>query len=476
MPLAQADPAITATRGERHQPALARLAAERTRAVRFGDIPADVIGLAKTHLLDQLGVGLAAASLPRNQPLNALGDVFGAGGRSTGLGLAAPLAAPVAALRNGALMHSLEYDGTHMGSIVHAGSVVAPAALAVSEDVGTSGAELLRAFVFGWEVFIRMGLAAPGAFSRHGFQFTAVGGPFAAALASSLVLGLDEGRMTHALGISGSQASGVMEFVHEGGTVKALHAGWPAHAGLLAARLAEAGMTGPSSIFEGGHGFYAAYARDADAPGRLRIHLQTLGEHWHFRATALKLRASCHYIQPFLECLETLLNRGLAAGDVAAIHCEVPRGEEGLICEPWAEKLQPASAYQAKFSLPYALGAMLVDGDMTVATFEGPARPEVCASAAQVTWSPMPDGDFPRRYGARLTVTTRSNDKLSAEVPDVRGTPGRPFAPSELSAKFYDCARRMLQRDAPEQLAMAVDVLDDAPDLAALTRALRCVR
>jgi 2-methylcitrate dehydratase PrpD len=321
-----------------------------------------------------------------------------------------------------------------------------------------------------------MGLSAPGAFSRHGFQFTAVGGPFAAALATGLVLGLNEDGMTHALGISGSQASGVMEFVHEGGTVKALHAGWPAHAGLLAARLAEAGMTGPSSIFEGEHGFYAAYARDAEAPARLRSHLHTLGEHWHLRETALKLRASCHYIQPFLECLETLLDRGLEADDVSAVHCEVPSGEENLICEPWAEKLQPASAYQAKFSLPYALGAMLADGEVTIATFEGPARPEVCARAARMTWSPMPDGDFPRRYGARLTVTTRSNEKLSAEVADVRGTPGRPFAPGELSDKFYDCARRMLQEGAPEQLAAAVDALGDAPDLAALACALRRVR
>jgi len=476
MPMAHADPRTTALRVPSHQPALARMAAERTRAIRFDDIPGDVIALAKTHLLDQLGVGLAAASLPRNRPLDALAGAFGPGGKCTALGLAAPLAAPVAALRNGALMHSLEYDGTHTASIVHAGSVVAPVTLAVGEESGASGAELLRAFVLGWEFFVRMGLASPGTFSRHGFQFTAVGGPFAAALAAGLLSTLDAERMTHALGIAGSQASGVMEFVHEGGTVKALHAGWPAHAGLLAARLAEAGMTGPSRILEGGHGFYAAYARDAEAPSRLRDHLQTLGIHWHFRETALKIRASCHYIQPFLECLETLLRRGLDAKQVASIHCEVPRGEEGLICEPWDEKLQPASAYQAKFSLPYALGAMLIDGDVTIATFEGPARPEVCARAARVSWSPMPDGDFPKRYGARLTVTTQSNEKLSAEVADVRGTPGRPFALGELSDKFHDCARRMLQGDAPERLAAAVGGLDHAPDLGSLSRSLRCVR
>ena len=391
------------------------------------------------------------------------------------MGFDAPVPAAAAVLRNGALMHSLEYDATHTASIAHAGSVVAPVALAVCEETGASGAKMLHAFVLGWEMFVRLGLAAPGSFSKHGFQFTAVGGPFAAALTAGLLLGLNQEQLTSALGIAGSQASGVMEFVHEGATVKALHGGWPAHAGLLAARLAGAGMTGPSTILEGAHGFYALYARDAEAPARLRGHLQTLGKHWHLRETALKARASCHYIQPFLECLETLLRRGLGPENIAAIHCEVPRGEESLICEPWAEKLRPSSAYQAKFSLPYALGALLVDGEITIATFEGPTRPDVCARCACVSWSPMVDGDFPNRYGARLTVTTRSDERLSAEVADVRGTPGRPFAQGELPAKFYDCARRMLQGDAPERLAAAVDRLDRAPDLTALTDALRCI-
>jgi 2-methylcitrate dehydratase PrpD len=452
------------------------LLAQQVGALRFQDIPAEVVALAKTHLLDQIGIGLAAAALPRNAALAACTAAFGTGGEATALGLAAPVPAAAAALRNGALMHSLEYDATHTASVTHAGSVVGPVALAVAEDIGASGASLLHAFVLGWEIFIRLGLAGSAPFSRYGFQFTAVGGPFAAALTAGLLLRLDHAQLISALGIAGSQASGVMEFVHEGATVKALHAGWPAHSGLLAARLAAAGMSGPSSILEGADGFYTVYARDREAAARLRGHLQTLGERWHLREAALKLHACCHYIQPFLECLDLLLSRGLTAEDVASIRCEVPRGEEGLICEPWAEKLRPPSAYAAKFSLPYALAALLEDGEVSIASFEGPTRPELARRAAGVSWAPMPDGDFPRRYGARLTVTTRSNQTLSAEVEDVRGTPRRPFAPGELLGKYYDCARRMLQGDAPVRLAAAVEELHRAPDLAALTAAVRCVR
>jgi 2-methylcitrate dehydratase PrpD len=419
---------------------------------------------------------MLAATLPRNSPLAALSSVLSGIGNATALGLAAPMSAAAAALRNGALMHSLEYDGTHTESVTHAGSVVVPAALAVAEEAGASGSEFLRAFALSWEVFVRLGLAAPGRFGKRGFQFTAVGGPFAAALAAGLVMGLDAERITNALGIAGSQAGGLMEFVHDGATVKALHTGWPAHAGIIAARLAEVGMTGPATILEGPHGFYQAYIADREAPARLRHHLGTLGVHWHLNEAALKMHATCHYIQPFLECFEVLFQQGLDAREVASIHCEVPPGEESLICEPWAEKLRPVSAYQAKFSLPYALGALLTDGAVSVDTFEGPARPEVCAAAARVSWSPMADGDFPRRFGARLTMTTRSQQKVSAHVEDVRGTAGRPLAEGEAVDKFLACARRALAHDAPEQVIEAVRELRHARDVTALSAALRSVR
>jgi 2-methylcitrate dehydratase PrpD len=456
--------------------ALAGIAAERACSIRFADIPSEVIAAAKTQFLDQLGVGLIAATLPRNGPVATLLSALGRGGGATALGFAEAVPAAAAALHNGALMHSLEYDGTHTASITHGGSVVAPVALAACEEAAASGASLLRAFVLGWEMFIRMGLAAPGAFGKRGFQFTAVGGPFAGAFSAGLVLGLDSRAITNALGIAGSQASGIFEFVREGATVKALHTGWSAHAGLLAARLAQSGMTGPTTILEGRQGFYRAYADDEDAPARLRDHLETLGEHWHLPEVALKVRASCHYIQPFIECLELLLSRGLQPGDVAAIDCEVPPGEESLICEPWAEKVRPSSAYQAKFSLPYALAALLVDQAVTVETFEGPTRPEVCAVAARVKWRPMADADYPNRYGARLTVTTHSGAKLSAEVADVRGTPARPLPKEEVRGKFFGCASRALRDGAPERVAAAVDELDRASDLAALTGSLRSVR
>ncbi|MGH6884961.1 MAG: MmgE/PrpD family protein, partial [Geminicoccales bacterium] len=387
-----------------------------------------------------------------------------------------PLPAASAALRNGALMHSLEFDGTHAASIVHAGSVAAPAALAVAEETGASGPQLLRAFVLGWEFHIRLGLAAPGCFQDRGFQLTAVGGPFAAALIAGLLLDLPARELTHALGIAGSQASGVFEFVFEGATVKGLHTGWAAHAGLVAAELARAGMTGPSTILEGPYGLYRAYADASAAPAELRALLDGLGRDWCLPEVAVKQYPCCHYIQPFLECLATLMGRGLDPRVIRELRCEVPRGEEFLICEPWQRKLRPGSAYEAKFSLPYALAALMVDRRVTVETFEGPARLDLMEAARRVFCVPMEDGGFPQRFRARITVTTAAGETLGCEVDDVLGGPRRPLPRSAIYDKFRDNAARALEAGAVEAVFAAVASLDVAASCRTLTDALRRVR
>lgn len=456
---------------------LARLAAERLRATRFEDIPAAVIEAAKDRLLDQLGVGLVASTLERARVLSeAVPRIGGAGGTSTALGLREPLPAASAALRNGALMHALEFDGTHVASIVHAGSVAAPAALAAAEQTGASGPALLRAFVLGCEFHIRLGLAAPGRFQERGFQLTSVGGPFAASLIAGLLLDLPDYKLTHALGIAGSQASGVFEFVFEGATVKGLHPGWAAHAGLVAAELARAGMTGPATILEGPYGFFRAYADAPDGPEKLRDLLSGLGQRWYLPDMAIKQYPCCHYIQPFIECLAELMNEGLDPRAVRELRCEVPRGEEFLICEPWERKLCPGSAYEAKFSLPYALAALMADRRIGVETFEGQARPDLMAAARRISWVPMADGGFPERYRARITVTTAAGETLTSDVDDVLGGPRRPLERRLIHDKLRDNAARALEDGAVEAVFRAVMELDEAPSCDALTNALRGVR
>src|SRR5690606_18312632 len=154
---------------------------------------------------------------------------------------------------------------------------------------------------------IRIGLGFPGAFFNSGFHATALAGPYAAAVAASVVIGLSKDQVVSALGIAGSQSGGLFEFLTNGDNSKWLHGGWPAHAGLLAANLAACGMTGPETIFEGKAGFAKAFARNNEGAAGLAAACDDMGTVWHCRDVATKLYPTCHFIQPFLECLEVLL-------------------------------------------------------------------------------------------------------------------------------------------------------------------------
>jgi 2-methylcitrate dehydratase PrpD len=426
-------------------------------------IPAEVQACAVDHILDAVGVGLAASSLPGSERLHAAVRALGAGEEASAFGFPGRLPAPSAALLNGTFIHSLEYDDTHTASIVHGSSVVVSAALAAAQRQGASGAALVRAVVAGWEVMIRMGLAAPGAFQRRGFQITAVGGPFIAALVATLLARRTPAQAVHAMGIAGSQAGGVFEFLAEGATVKSMHPGWAAHAGLVAAELAAGGMTGPSTTFEGTHGFYRLYAGDESAPGRLNPLLDSLGARWMILEASLKGYPCCHYLHPFLEAASRLRAKGVRAEDIQALECDVPPEEAMLICDPWERKLAPRSGYDAKFSLPYALGVLLCDGEVGVRTFAGEASHRGALELGRrVRWQPWPDSGFPARFAARLRATLRDGRVLEETVPQVRGSPERPFAREEIDAKFLSNAALRLGHEAAEKLRQAIRALPDS--------------
>jgi 2-methylcitrate dehydratase PrpD len=322
----------------------ARRLARFADSLRLEDIPATVVRAAKLHFLDAIGVGLAASTVPLSAGwADSARKIGGGGGEATVFGHWESLSATMAALVNGTLVHSLEYDDTHIGSVVHGGAVAAPTALAVAQECGADGARLLAGFIAAWECMIRLGLAAPGAYQANGFQISAAGGAIGAAVAAAAIRGVTEDQAVSALGIAGSQASGLLEFLSDGATVKALHPGWAAHTGIAAVALAECGMTGPETILEGRFGFLASFARDPNAAVRLAGHLDTLGQVWHLPDAAFKLYPCCHYIHPFLEAMQALIDGGLSLPKIETITCYVPPPEAPLICEPWQRRQSPAS-------------------------------------------------------------------------------------------------------------------------------------
>jgi 2-methylcitrate dehydratase PrpD len=427
--------------------------------MRGAALPDEVARAARLHFLDAVGVGLAAASTQIGASYRGVAQELAGAGTASVFGSDRTATADVAALVNGGLIHSLEYDDTHTGSIVHGSAVLAAVALAVGQVSGASGEVALGAYARGWEVFVRLGLAAPGAFQREGFQITSVGGTMVAALVAADIVDLDEDTAVNAVGIALSQSSGVFEFLTNGSSVKSLHPGWAAHAGVLAARFAQAGMTGPETAIEGDRGLFRRFAHAPDAGSRLEDLLGDLGTRWYLPDCAFKLQPCCHYLHPFVEGALALRQRGLKADDVAELTCRIAAGAAPIVCLPWEAK-QAASGHQMRWSLPAVVAAALHDGAVTLDTFEGDLPAGARALARRVVWQPLEPNRFPARFEAELSARLNNGSTLEIRLDDVYGNASRPAAVDDVLHKFRSNAARALDGPSVRALEDALTRID----------------
>ena len=411
-------------------------------------------------MLDTLGLALAGARAEFAPPL--LGVVAHEQGPCTVLGTDRTASAPLAILVNGALAHGLDFDDTHPPSITHASAVVLPTVLALGEARGLNGRDVITAAVAGYETITRLGAAASGAFHDRGWHATAVCGPFAAALAAGRCARLDVPQLTAALGIAGSCASGVMEFLEDGSGVKRLHPGWAAHGGAVAATLAGAGMTGPSTIFEGRFGFYSTFlGKPPDlAP------FETLGRQWETLAVAFKPYPCCHYNHAYLDgALDLVSAHAINPAAIASIECAVPAGQVPIVCEPASSKARPRTAYEAQFSLPFSVAAAFVDGRVGIDTYSAArlSNPRVLGLAAKVGYVIDQESRFPAVFPGRVRVQLTDGRVLEARV-----DAARPPSREAILKKFRVNAARALPPHRLVELERRVLELDTAPSVASL--------
>ena len=446
---------------------LARRLAQFAASLDFADLPEEVVDSTRLRTLDILGIALAASMGETAPSLLGAVDGWGVGGDCTILGSKRTAAAPLAILVNGALAHSLDFDDTHAASITHASAVVIPVALALGEAAGLDGRALITATVAGYEAITRLGMAAPGAFHARGWHATAVCGPFAAALVAGRIEGLDADRLTAALGIAGSFASGGMEYLQDGSWVKRIHAGWAGHGGAVAAALARGGFTGPSTILEGRFGFYRTFLSAEPDPAPFA----TLGREWETPGIGFKPYPCCHLNHAYIDCVLELRAHGLAADDVDAVECRVPAGQVPIVCEPREAKLRPRTAYEAQFSLPYAVASALLDGRVGLETYTAERLGEArrLALAGRVTHTIDPDSTFPRGFPGWVRVRLRDGRVLEARSPDGRGSLARPLPREAIVEKFRGNAGRALPAAHVAELERAVLGLDTLADVRALT-------
>ena len=440
----------------------ARLAAHWA-GVTWGDLDPVVVHATRRALLDTLAAGLAGADSAETRSATAgMAALHPADAGDTGAGLwgqARRMPATAAALVNGTTAHARELDD--FDGCGHTGAVVVPAVLAVAETVGADGRTVLRGIAAGYDVAARM-LEASGGYKAHngrGWHSTATCGTFGAAMAAAAVLGLDAATTTHALGIAGTYVGGVWAFMADGAMTKRLHPGKAAEAGVAAAFLARAGMTGPAQILESSWGgFFPTYAGEAAVPDRL---LQDLGRVNGIAWTGIKPYACCRGAHAGIDALQQLMrSHGFAADAIERI---VVHGND------YARRLVGNKAIRtvldAQMSLPYALAVTAVTGRADLPQFDPPLTTDPRVADLLARTEVVADRELALRENPPVEVVLRDGRRLQAQVEFAKGDPRNPVSDEELRAKARSLVVPVLGEGRFRQIVEAVDALDGLADI-----------
>lgn len=389
-------------------------------ALQPDDVPQAAREAACRHLLDGLGVALAAARTGAATPALTVAQGLGGPPEARPLTGGPAISAPAAALASGALVHALDFDDTHAEALVHPTAVVLPTAFAVGQQTSATGDDVLAAALVGYEIICRLGCGTPHGFHARGLHATSVCGPLAAAATTALLLRLTPDQTVNALGIAGSSSGGLLEFLATGASTKSLHPGLASMAGIIAARLAAAGADGPRTVVEGKRGLYHSLsARSAD-PARVT---RALGEEWEVTRIDIKPYPACQLMHSALAGGHTLRER-LAADDIATLEVQIHPDSSAIVAQPIEQKRAPSSPYDAKFSLPWSLAALLIDGSLTVDSYSETElhRPDIEALAARVVVREAPSEGPAAEAGASLTAVTLAGACVEVIAPGAAGS------------------------------------------------------
>ena len=357
-------------------------------------------------------------------------------GPCTAIGHAKPMSPAGAAFVNGTAIHGEDFDDTFEGGPVHAGAVIVPAVLAACERYNPDGPSALLGIAVGVETMCRLSLVAPTMTHKAGFHPTAVFGAMAAAAGVGAALKLNPRQLVDALGIVGSMASGIIEYLAEGAWTKRMHAGWAAQSGLRAALLARNGFFGPRTVFEGVHGLYFGFAHTLK--GNYEALTGEFGTRWVAETLAFKPYPCGTMTHPYIDCARRLASMGIKAVDIKEMVCEVGEGTVHRLWEPLAAKQKPQNGYAGKFSTPYCIAAGFVRGNVGLSDFSDDAvrDPAVVALAGKVRYQIDPNNPYPRNFTGHIRATLNDGRVVEDRQPHMRGGAHEPLTRQDIADKF----------------------------------------
>jgi 2-methylcitrate dehydratase PrpD len=412
---------------------VAETLAEKIVALKAGGLPASTTRKCQDLLIDV--VGLCVTARNEGYVASALAG-WDDDGPCTVIGHKRLLNTAGAAFVSGTAAHGEDFDDTFEGGPVHAGAVIVPAVLAACERHSPDGGMALIGIAVGTEVLCRLSLVVPKAVHKAGFHPTAIFGAMGAAAGVGAALGLNAKQIVDALGIAGSMAGGIIEYLAEGAWTKRLHAGWAAQSGIRAALLARAGFVGPRTVFEGVHGLFHGFAHTTK--GDYDALTGDFGTRWVTDTLAFKPYPCGTMAQPYIDCARRLAARGVRPEDIDEIVCEVAEGTVHRLWEPLVDKQRPRNGYSAKFATPYLLATGFVHGGVGLGAFtEGAIHdPRVLALAAKVRFVIDPQNPYPNNYTGHVRANLKDGSVIEERQPYLRGGAQEPLTRQDVTDKF----------------------------------------
>jgi len=434
----------------------------------LGAIPPEAYRLARTAIIDTLGVAIAGSAEPCTQLLLKTHGVATAPGNCSLFGLKHKTSALDASFINGTASHALDFDDFSQPMGGHQSAPLVAPLIALAEEHGLSGLQLLQSYIVGIETEIRLARAVNFYHYDKGWHPTATLGIFGTAAASAHLLGLNTTQVSTALAIAASFASGLK--ANFGTMVKPLHVGQCARNGLLAALMAQAGYDANAAALEHKQGFFNAF----NGPGNYNADL--IFEHW---ANPLEVLSPSMGLKQFACCgsaipavamaLELRREESVRIEDIEKI--EILPHKRRL---PHTNNPDPQSPLAAKFSVQYAVCLALIRGALKLDDFEGTAHfdPDIRQLMAKTIAREHPDmpDDSPEQFGAEVIITLTSGRTLSRRVNSLIGRGGdNPLTAEELWEKFSDCAQRALPASVVRPLFESLQSFEKIKDIRHIT-------
>ena len=443
---------------------ITRQLAEFAADLEYDTLPDDVITRTKMLIFDVTGVIVRARNDAESTPslISAMERLGLAAGDCSVLGDKQAYAPSAAAMVNGTLAHSLDFDDTHDAVSLHSSAPIVPAALAAAEMAGASGKDLIAACVAGYEIQIRLALALdPTDHYARGFHPTATCGVFGAAAAAGRLLGMDADGIQSAFGIALSQAAGSMQFLADGSWTKRSHVGQAASNGLICATMAAEGFKGPDAAFEGQWGFLQGYAPNSDEAKAT----DRLGSHWETLHLAVKPYPSCRYSHAAMDGLVALSEEhDIKPDDVEAIEIGLPEMGRKIIGEPLEAKINPECIVDGQFSMPFCAAVVMREGQMGWDDYaKHISDDETLALCRKIKTVPddQAEAAFPANMSGSVKIKTSSGEfETFVEVP--KGEPDNFMSATEFRAKFDGLCAPYLDDARRDRLADALLSLETA--------------